>query len=98
MTALVNGYYDLMPLPDPNLGPRKLDVASNIQHRALPPHVREQAEPTSVSQSGLVTRTSNRDRTISLVDRYVSRLSLRHGITGFTTLRVVLIAVSDAEL
>jgi ATP-dependent phosphofructokinase / diphosphate-dependent phosphofructokinase len=28
MAALVGGRYDLVPIPDPNLGPRKLDVAS----------------------------------------------------------------------
>src|SRR5499427_4440742 len=28
MSALVDGCYDLMPIPDPKLGPRKLDVAS----------------------------------------------------------------------
>jgi len=28
MSALVNGCYDLVPIPDPKLGPRKLDVAS----------------------------------------------------------------------
>jgi 6-phosphofructokinase 1 len=28
MSALVNGCYDLVPIPDPALGPRKLDVAT----------------------------------------------------------------------
>ena len=28
MSALVEGRYDLVPIPDPKLGPRKLDVAS----------------------------------------------------------------------
>jgi hypothetical protein len=28
MSALVEGRYDLVPIPDVNLGPRKLDVAS----------------------------------------------------------------------
>jgi 6-phosphofructokinase 1 len=28
MSALVNGCYDLVPIPDPKLGPRKVDVAS----------------------------------------------------------------------
>jgi len=28
MSALVNGCYDLVPIPDPNLGPRKVDVAT----------------------------------------------------------------------
>jgi 6-phosphofructokinase 1 len=29
MAALVGGRYDLVPIPDPSLGPRKLDVASS---------------------------------------------------------------------
>jgi hypothetical protein len=28
MSALVEGRYDLVPIPDPKLGPRKLDVAT----------------------------------------------------------------------
>jgi 6-phosphofructokinase 1 len=28
MSALVDGRYELVPIPDPNLGPRKLDVAT----------------------------------------------------------------------
>jgi 6-phosphofructokinase 1 len=28
MTALVKGCYELVPIPDPKLGPRKVDVAS----------------------------------------------------------------------
>ena len=28
MTAIVNGCYDLVPIPDPKLGPRKVDVAT----------------------------------------------------------------------
>ena len=28
MTAIVDGCYDLVPIPDPKLGPRKVDVAS----------------------------------------------------------------------
>jgi len=28
MAALVNGRYELVPIPDPGIGPRKLDVAS----------------------------------------------------------------------
>jgi len=33
MTALVDGCFDLVPIPDPKLGPRKLDGA-------IPSHVR----------------------------------------------------------
>jgi ATP-dependent phosphofructokinase / diphosphate-dependent phosphofructokinase len=28
MSALVGGCYELVPIPDPKLGPRKLDVAT----------------------------------------------------------------------
>jgi len=28
MSALVDGRYDLVPIPDPKLGPRKVDIAS----------------------------------------------------------------------
>ena len=28
MTALVKGCYELVPIPDPKLGPRKVDVAT----------------------------------------------------------------------
>jgi 6-phosphofructokinase 1 len=28
MAALVDGRYDLVPIPDPKLGPRKVDVAT----------------------------------------------------------------------
>jgi 6-phosphofructokinase 1 len=28
MSALVEGCYDMVPIPDPKLGPRKLDVAT----------------------------------------------------------------------
>ena len=30
MSALVKGCYELLPIPDPKLGPRKLDVATNL--------------------------------------------------------------------
>ncbi len=33
MTAIVDGCYDLVPIPDPKLGPRRVDVASQ-SHRA----------------------------------------------------------------
>ena len=48
MSALVEGRYDLVPIPDAKLGPRKLDVAS-VQHGALPPHLRQQAGAADLS-------------------------------------------------
>jgi 6-phosphofructokinase len=37
MSALVNGEYDLVPIPDPGLGPRKVDVASMYNIERLRP-------------------------------------------------------------
>jgi 6-phosphofructokinase 1 len=37
MSALVNGRYDLAPIPDPKLGPRKVDVASMYNTDRLRP-------------------------------------------------------------
>jgi ATP-dependent phosphofructokinase / diphosphate-dependent phosphofructokinase len=37
MSALVDGRYDLVPLPDPKLGPRKVDVASMYNTARLRP-------------------------------------------------------------
>ncbi len=38
MSALVNGRYDLVPIPDPALGPRKVDVASMYNVDRLRPN------------------------------------------------------------
>jgi 6-phosphofructokinase 1 len=37
MSALVNGKYDLVPIPDPKLGPRKVDVATMYNPERLRP-------------------------------------------------------------
>jgi 6-phosphofructokinase 1 len=37
MSALVDGKYDLVPIPDPKLGPRKVDVASMYNVERLRP-------------------------------------------------------------
>jgi 6-phosphofructokinase 1 len=37
MSALVNGRYDLVPIPDPKLGPRKVDVATMYNPERLRP-------------------------------------------------------------
>ena len=37
MSALVNGRYDLVPIPDPKLGPRKVDVATMYDVERLRP-------------------------------------------------------------
>ena len=38
MSALVNGRFDLVPIPDPKLGPRKVDVASMYNAARLRPN------------------------------------------------------------
>jgi len=38
MSALVNGRYDLVPIPDPKLGPRKVDVATMYNVNRLRPN------------------------------------------------------------
>jgi 6-phosphofructokinase 1 len=38
MSALVNGRYDLVPIPDPKLGPRKVDVSSMYNVARLRPN------------------------------------------------------------
>jgi len=37
MSALVEGRYDLVPIPDPKLGPRKVDVASTYNAERFRP-------------------------------------------------------------
>jgi 6-phosphofructokinase 1 len=37
MSAIVNGKYDLVPIPDPKLGPRKVDVAKTYNTERLRP-------------------------------------------------------------
>ena len=53
MSALVEGCYELVPIPDPKLGPRKRGRRHHVQHRALPSHVRQQARA-----AGLLNRAS----------------------------------------
>ena len=38
MSALVDGRYDLVPIPDPKLGPRKVDVATMYNTDRLRPN------------------------------------------------------------
>jgi len=42
MTAISNGCYHLVGIPDPQLGPRHVEVETMLQHPALPPRVRPQ--------------------------------------------------------
>jgi len=43
MSALVEGRYDLVPIPDARLGPRKLKRRQHLQHGALPSALFQQA-------------------------------------------------------
>jgi 6-phosphofructokinase 1 len=53
MAALVGGCYELMPIPDPKLGPRKLDVATtyNIE-RCRPIYANKQGLPVFLNLAG----------------------------------------------
>jgi 6-phosphofructokinase 1 len=51
MSAIVNGHYDLVPLPNPKLGPRKVDVATmyNTQ-RYRPSYANKRGMPVFLSR------------------------------------------------
>jgi len=53
MSALVGGCYELVPIPDPKLGPRKLDVATtyNIE-RCRPIYANKQGLPLFLNRAG----------------------------------------------
>ncbi len=51
MSALVNGCYDLVPIPDPKLGPRKVDVATMYDtERYRPIYTRKRGVPVFLSR------------------------------------------------
>ncbi|HKY86684.1 MAG TPA: 6-phosphofructokinase [Pseudorhodoplanes sp.] len=53
MSALVGGCYDLVPIPDPKLGPRKLDVASTYNTaRFRPSYSNKRGLPVFLSRAG----------------------------------------------
>ena len=54
MAALVNGCYAMVPIPDPSLGPRHVDVATHVQHRALPAELRQQDRAADLPDAGLM--------------------------------------------
>jgi hypothetical protein len=58
MSALVKGCYELVPIPDPKLGPRKLDVAHYVQYGAIPSHVRQQARATGLATGRVVGQSA----------------------------------------
>ena len=45
MMAINQGCYAAVPIPDPKLGPRKIDIADHVQHGALPAHLYRQNGP-----------------------------------------------------
>jgi 6-phosphofructokinase 1 len=52
MSALVNGTYDLVPIPDPKLGPRKVDVATMYNtERYRPLYADKRGLPIFLSRS-----------------------------------------------
>ena len=53
MSALVGGCYDLVPIPDPKLGPRKLDVASTYNtERYRPSYGNKRGLPVFLNRVG----------------------------------------------
>ena len=62
MTALVGGTYTLASLPDPTLGPRKVDLGLAIQRAALPAQVCRQAGVADLpdQRGGLTARAPGR--------------------------------------
>jgi 6-phosphofructokinase 1 len=54
MSALVNGSYDLVPIPDPRLGPRKVDVKSMYNtERYRPLYAHKRGMPIFLSRVAL---------------------------------------------
>jgi len=52
MAALVNGCYELVPIPDPSLGPRKLDVASTYNtDRYRPMYANKLRQPVFLNRA-----------------------------------------------
>jgi 6-phosphofructokinase 1 len=48
----VNGRYELVPIPDPNLGPRKLDVATTYSiDRYRPMYANKQGLPVFLNRA-----------------------------------------------
>ena len=60
MTALNEGRYAMVTIPDPKLGPRKVDIAIDVQHRSLPPQVRPQARSADLPHPTVVSVGSGR--------------------------------------
>src|SRR5439155_20702647 len=51
MSALVDGCYDLVPIPDPKLGPRKLDVAATYDtERYRPMYAKKRGQPVFLNR------------------------------------------------
>ena len=52
MSAMVNGCYDLVPFPDPRLGPRKADVATMYNtERYRPIYVNKRGLPIFLNRA-----------------------------------------------
>ena len=60
MVAIQDGKYAHTALPDPALGPRKVDVADDVQRRALPAALRRQAGRPDAAGRPRLTEPSGR--------------------------------------
>ncbi len=57
MSALANGCYTMMPIPDPKLGPRRVDVETMYNTETLPAELRQQDRAADLSHPGLRRET-----------------------------------------
>jgi 6-phosphofructokinase 1 len=51
MASLVGGHYELVPLPDPQLGPRRLDVANLNTVRYCPMYANKRGLPVFLNRA-----------------------------------------------
>jgi len=79
MSALVKGCYELVPIPDPKLGPRKLDVATMYNtERYRPMYANKQPGARAFLVSvGLLRQHGLLPDRLRSVGRYGFRLALR---------------------
>jgi hypothetical protein len=59
MTAISNGCYALVPIPDPKLGPRHVEVATMYNTERYRPVLRPQAGPADLPDYGYVRVVSD---------------------------------------
>ena len=54
MTAINEGRYAMVPIPDPKLGPRKVDIASMYNTERYRPQIRPQARPADLPDTAII--------------------------------------------